>query len=62
MAGTFAEKKRKLEEAQREYDEALGTHLEELIAQRADIDRQLAELNAATGPKPQSFGKRRTGN
>ncbi len=61
MTGTFAEKKRKLEAAQRDYDEAIVSHREELLAQRADIDRQLAELDEATGPKPQSFGKRRTG-
>ena len=61
MANVMIEKKRKLEIAQREYQKAIKVHRNGLLAQRADIDRQLAELDAATSKTSQPSGKRRTG-
>jgi len=68
MANIIVEKKRKLEVAQHEYQKAVEVHRNGLLAQRADIDRQLAELDAAnsktsksSGKTPQPSGKRRTG-
>jgi hypothetical protein len=51
--------KRKLEAAQEEYQRAIAQQVADLKAQRDDLDRQIAELEAGTSAP--STGKRRKG-
>ncbi len=53
------EKKRALEQAQADYNAAVADERKRLVAQRDEIDRQIAELDALTGAKPKS--SRRSG-
>lgn len=59
MATLFEEKQRKLEEAQRELHAAVADERKRLLAQRAEVDKKLAELDALTGTK--RGGTRRSG-
>ena len=61
MVDSFAKKKRALEVAEREYHKAIEIQRKKLLDERADIDSQLAELDALTGTQPRPSGKRRTG-
>ncbi len=51
MSDIFAEKKRALEKAEREYTEAINVQRQLLLKERADIDKQLAELDTISGTK-----------
>ena len=55
----FEEKQRKLAQAQKELEEAVADERKRLLAQRAEIDKKIAELDAVAGVK--STGTRRTG-
>ncbi len=59
MSQNFEAKKRKVEVAQRELQEAVSGERKRLLAERAAIDKQLADLDSFSGTKP--AGKRRTG-
>lgn len=58
MSQDFEAKRRKVEAAQRELQEAIAGERKRLLAERAAIDKQIADLDAMTGTTTR---KRRTG-
>ena len=59
MSQDFEAKKRKVAQAQRELQKAVAGERKRLLAERAAIDKQIADLDAMSGAQP--AGKRRSG-